>query len=311
MVLTLQDEPPSMSPAVSPQISDIEDEDLFASRPTSPQHEPSETPGAEPPLSPTEDEPLSTDPASWPSPLTDRIRTELVRRGPSRLPPNFVFRKNESDGRSCHHQYFTKTLVSGEKMARSWLVYSMKNNSLFCFCCKLFSKRLTNLTMSGMSNWKHASANLTAHEGSPEHLNSMKAWKELSVRLRSGETIDKQEMALVEAERMRWRAVLTRLIAIVQSLAVRNLALRGHTETLFTPSNGNFLQEVELMARFDPIMKDHLNRVTRGASHNSYLGQHVQNELIGLLSSKITSTMVDDIKHAKFFFNYSGLHTGH
>ena len=186
-------------------------------------------------------------------------------------------------------------------MARSWLVYSMKNNSLFCFCCKLFSKRLTNLTMSGMSNWKHASANLTAHEGSPEHLNSMKAWKELSVRLRSGETIDKQEMALVEAERMRWRAVLTRLIAIVQSLAVRNLALRGHTETLFTPSNGNFLQEVELMARFDPIMKDHLNRVTRGASHNSYLGQHVKNELIGLLSSKITSTMVDDIKHAKFF----------
>ena len=56
--------------------------------------------------------------------------------------------------------------------------------------------------MSGMSNWKHASANLTAHEGSPEHLNSMKAWKELSVRLRSGETIDKQEMALMEAERM-------------------------------------------------------------------------------------------------------------
>ena len=34
-----------------------------------------EMPGAEPPLSPTaEDEPLSTDPANWPSPLTDRIR---------------------------------------------------------------------------------------------------------------------------------------------------------------------------------------------------------------------------------------------
>ncbi len=101
---------------------------------------------------------------------------------------------------------------------------------------------------------------------------------------------------------MRWRAVLTRLTAIVQSLAVRNLALRGHTETLFTPSNGNFLKEVELMARFDPIMKDHLNRVERGtASHNSYLGHHVQNELIDLLSRKIISAIVDDIKQAKFF----------
>ncbi len=52
--------------------------------------------------------------------------------------------------------------------------------------------------------------------------------------------------------------MLTCLIAIVQSLAVQNLALRGHTETLFTQSIGNFLKEIELMARFDPIMKDHL-----------------------------------------------------
>ena len=153
-----------------------------------------------------------------------------------------------------------------------------------------------------MSNWKHASEYLTSHENSAEHLDSMKAWKELSVRLKSGETIDKLEMALLEAERVRWRAVLTRLTAIVQSLAVRNLALRGHTETLFTQSNGNFLKEVELMARFDPIMEDHLNRVKRGtASHNSYLGHHVQNELIDSLSSKIISAIVDNIKQAKFF----------
>jgi hypothetical protein len=49
-------------------------------------------------------------------------------------------------------------------------------------------------------------------------------------------------------------------------------------------------------------MKDCLNcfeRVT--ASHNSYLGHHVQNEVIDLLSSKITSAILDDIKQAKFF----------
>ncbi|KAL1268473.1 hypothetical protein QQF64_033836 [Cirrhinus molitorella] len=187
-------------------------------------------------------------------------------------------------------------------MARSWLMYFMKNNSLFCFCYKLFSKRNINFKSSGMANWKHASTHLTSHENSPEHLNCMKAWKELAVRLRSGETIDKQEEALLEAERMRWRAVLTRLTAIVQSLAVRNLPLRGHTETLLTPSNGNFLKEVELIARFDPIMTDHLNRVERGtASHNSYLGHHVQNELIDLLGSKIISAIVYDIKQAKLF----------
>uniref|UniRef100_G3Q2L3 HAT C-terminal dimerisation domain-containing protein n=1 Tax=Gasterosteus aculeatus TaxID=69293 RepID=G3Q2L3_GASAC len=154
---------------------------------------------------------------------------------------------------------------------------------------------------AGMANWKHASDYLTSHENSIEHLNCMKAWKELSVRLQSGKTIDNLEMALLEAERVRWREVLTRLTAIVQSLAVRNLALRGHTETLFTPSNGHFLKEVELMAMFDPIMKEHLHRVERGTSQNSYLGHHVQNELIELLSSQIISAIVDDIKQAKFF----------
>ena len=76
-------------------------------------------PGVEPHLSPiADDEPLSTDPANWPSHLTDRMVTELVRRGPSKVPSGFIFCRNESDGRSCHHQYFKKTLISGEKIAK-------------------------------------------------------------------------------------------------------------------------------------------------------------------------------------------------
>lgn len=190
-----------------------------------------------------------------------------------------------------------------KKIPRSWLVYSERNNSLFCFCCKLFSKKKMYLANSGLTDWKHASSLLTSHDSSPEHQNCMKTWKELAMRIKKGETIDKHEMALMEAERIRWREVLTRLTAIVQSLAIRNLALRGHTETLYSPSNGHFLKEVELMAQFDPVMKEHLNRVQKGTSSHttSYLGHQIQNELIDLLSSKVISIMVSDIKLAKFF----------
>ncbi|XP_036980890.1 uncharacterized protein LOC119034199 isoform X1 [Acanthopagrus latus] len=69
MVPVIEEEHLSMCPDTSPCTS------------ASPQHEPSEMPGAE--GSTAEEEPLSTDPAKWPTPLTDRIRTELVRRGPS------------------------------------------------------------------------------------------------------------------------------------------------------------------------------------------------------------------------------------
>jgi hypothetical protein len=57
------------------------------------------------------------------------------------------------------------------------------------------------------------------------------------------------------------------------------------------------------MAQFDPVMKEHLNRFQKGTSSHttSYLGHQIQNELIDLLSSKVISIMVSDIKLAKFF----------
>ena len=86
----------------------------------------------------------------------------------------------------------------------------------------------------------------------------MVKWKDFALRLSKGETFDETEMALMEAEKNCWRDVLTRLISIIQSLAKRNLALRGSVDTLHQDNNGNFLKEVELIAKFDPVLKDHL-----------------------------------------------------
>ncbi|XP_071060272.1 zinc finger MYM-type protein 1-like isoform X2 [Pseudochaenichthys georgianus] len=246
------------------------------------------------------DDPLPTDPADCPSHLTDTMRTEFVRRGPYQITPDFIFPRRD-DGRSCHHQYFSRTLVNGERIKRSWVTYSKKKNSLFCFCCQLFSPKQIHLTNAGLSDWKNASAALTSHENSPEHLNNLASWKELAVRLKQGTTIDKQEQALLEAEKSQWRAVLTRLVAIVQSLAGRNMALRGKTEILHSPSNGNFLKEVELLAQFDPVMKDHIHKIKSQTSHHSYLGKTIQNELIECISGKILSTIVQEIKKCKYF----------
>lgn len=118
-----------------------------------------EMPGAE--RSTADEEPLSTDPAKWPTPLTDRIRTELVRRGPSKLPPDFVFQRNESDGRSCHQHYFKKTLVSGEKMARSWFRNVQLETCKFLSCITRKQSRTPQLhesmegTGSEVKKWKN------------------------------------------------------------------------------------------------------------------------------------------------------------
>jgi hypothetical protein len=67
-------------------------------------------------------------------------------------------------------------------------------------------------------------------------------WREFDLRLSRGKTLDHIEMTALEAERKRWRDVLTRLISITQSLAERNLAFRGSSDKLFQPDNGNFLR---------------------------------------------------------------------
>lgn len=73
--------------------------------------------------------------------------------------------------------------------------------------------------------------------------------------------IDQVHQNLLALEINRWREVLTRLIAIVSLLAERNLSFRGHSERLFEAGNGNFLRQVELMAQFDPVMREHLRRI--------------------------------------------------
>lgn len=72
--------------------------------------------------------------------------------------------------------------------------------------------------------------------------------------------------------------VLHHLVAIINYLAERNMALRGAADTLNKPDN-----EVELLAKFDPVKKEY--RVESGASsHTHYLGKIIQNELIDSIS---------------------------
>uniref|UniRef100_A0A1A8INZ8 Uncharacterized protein n=1 Tax=Nothobranchius kuhntae TaxID=321403 RepID=A0A1A8INZ8_NOTKU len=47
------------------------------------------------------------DPADWPSPLTDKVRTKLVHRGPFQIENSFTFPK-QKDGRRCQHDIFNR-----------------------------------------------------------------------------------------------------------------------------------------------------------------------------------------------------------
>ena len=157
------------------------------------------------------------------------------------------------------------------------------------------------LTSSGCCDWKNMSAILSSHEVSPTHIKAYMQWKELEVRLRTENTIDAANQRVVKQEVEHWRQVLERLIGLVRVHAVQNLAFRGSSDKLFMPNNGNFLQFVEYLGSFDPVMKEHIRRIKSDEIHVHYAGKNIQNEIIGLLTKKVRDEILSEAKNAKYF----------
>lgn len=174
------------------------------------------------------------DPAKRPV-INDRIKYLLVKNNPLQINLNYY----PLDDSNVH--YF-KTLSNGEKLNRTWLIYSESSDSVFCFCCKLFKKYISSLSMQGTRDWKNISEILKRHENSPNHKIAYEDWKILQTRMTQGNTIDDENQALIRKETKHWKAVIERIISLIQTLGMQNLALRGSSDKLYEFNNGNFFE---------------------------------------------------------------------
>nr|TKW28709.1 hypothetical protein SEVIR_3G346400v2 [Setaria viridis] len=103
----------------------------------------------------------------------------------------------------------------------------------------------------------------------------MASWYDMRLRFDNNQTIDKVAHREIEKEKEHWRK--------------HNLAFRGTNSKLYQDSNGNFLGMVEMMAEFDPVMQEHVQRITNDDIHTHYLGHGIQNE-----------SCVDSVKAIRF-----------
>ena len=133
----------------------------------------------------------------------------------------------------------------------------------------------------GCKDWKRATQAISRHEKSAGHRNAM---VQLLLRSDAGNRVDAALVRQEQAERDYWRSVLERVAETIRHLAVRGLAFRGTNEIIGSVDNGNFLGTLELLAKFDPFMAQHINqKANKGQGHTSYLSNTVCEEFIHLM----------------------------
>ncbi len=263
---------------------------------------------------PSGDQTLDSDVANEPNDSETEIETTVVepndilaQLGPKR---DLSIQKGPKDrfSRGFSALFYTRNLSNGDEYDRDWLVYSKELDSVLCFYCKSFTKgreyryRKGQLTNEGFNDWLHLSFRLREHETSPDHVLNMTNWYELRNRLQKDQTIDKSAQRQLKKEKDHWRKVLFRILAIVKFLAKHNLlAFRGSNSKLYEDSNGNFLGMVETLAKFDPVIQEHIRRITNEETHVHYLIPSIQNELIHLLACDVKAEIMKKIKRAKYF----------
>ncbi|XP_053122763.1 zinc finger MYM-type protein 1-like isoform X2 [Hemicordylus capensis] len=198
--------------------------------------------------------------------------------------------------------HYWRELPNGEKVERSWLMYSKSQNVVYCFCCKLFQPDSTSSTLaSGTKDWKNLARNLASHERASYHREAFCSWKNLEVKLRLKAATDDDNQAKSTSEIHHWQNALKRLVAIVKVLAGQNLALHGISEQLYVPNNGHFLKLVEMIGEFDSELEAHLRRIHTQEVRNPFLGKTIQNEIVQLLATQIKQKILALLKSAKYY----------
>ncbi|XP_025424288.1 zinc finger MYM-type protein 1-like [Sipha flava] len=211
---------------------------------------------------------------------------------------NFKDPADWTNSNICLNQSLRKIEKNGENVSRKWLVYSISKFVLFCAPCKLFGCS-TQLGDAGFNDWKNGHLVISRHENSLAHKNNTLSF--ITLQSDVGR-IDTQLATQVTDEINYWKAVLHRVVEVIKFLGAKGLSFRGDNEQFNKINNGNFLGTLELLAKFDPFIAQHIEKYgNRGKGTPSYLSSTIYEELLLLMKNDIIKIILKELKAAKYY----------
>ncbi|XP_077105406.1 zinc finger MYM-type protein 1-like [Ranitomeya variabilis] len=262
-----------------------------------------------------EDEINWKDPAMWPDDIKDKEREKIVLSGLSNeeelkqmvksLP------KDVDDHSFSDFLLYAKSSNGREKCIRDWLRWSPSRKVMYCVTCMAFSddKRSILCRKEGfnpmVSKWHRLYLKLPEHEHSALHRKHYWSWRtRQKAQVGHGVDFEMQRSLAKEAERL--VSLLERLLDVTLHLASRNMAFRGTSQRIGDLHNGNFLGTLEILSRYDSVLKEHLEKVKISQEKGKkmpahYLSWATQNEFINICGKHVLDAILSERKEAIYF----------
>lgn len=114
--------------------------------------------------------------------------------------------------------------------------------------------------------------------------------------------IDLQLVNLANRQISERREILKVIIEVLIFAAQQNIPLRGHDETNNSMNQGNFLEILNLLANYHPILQHHLDKIKRNTRNRlTFLSHECQNKLLSILSEMIQDWILKEVKQSGLF----------
>ena len=106
------------------------------------------------------------------------------------------------------------------------------------------------------------------HEKSICHKNNYIAWRNAIESAQASKSINNYIIDNLKTEIEKWRKILHRILDMILFLSERGLFFRGSSERIGEANNDNFLGMVELLAKSDSFLNDHISNVRNAQNNN-------------------------------------------
>lgn len=182
---------------------------------------------------------------------------------------------------------------------KSWLCGCPGINKIFCWPCLLFAgTNERGVWTTGYNDLNHLTTAMAKHQITQVHINNSIALKTFG-NIRVDLLLDEQKRNSVSRHNDQVsenRHVLERLVDSVCFLGAQELAFRGNNETESSDNRGNYIELLNLIAKYDSKLERHLSSAQcfKGTSN------HIQNDLINSIASVILNNFDKEITSAPF-----------